>query len=164
LQTSDLPVIGNDIPILKKCCLYYFFPGVLSGLILQLFYKTGIPFNPFLTLQHISPSFYQPCCLAELSKSQTEASQDVDLMLAQFNYFPAWAKLPQYEQQSLHHLSSSTEKKEFLLFAKSQLNLGNTLFLNFAANLTGLTPTGSIHIYVSKIYCFLYTIGFLQGC
>ena len=38
------------------------------------------------------------------------------------------------------------------------------LFLNRAANLTGLTPTGGIHFYVSKIYCFLHTIGFLQGC
>jgi hypothetical protein len=89
-------------------------------MILQSFTKNGIPFNPLLTLQHLSPSFYQPTCLAEMSLGHL----DLDLLLAQFNYFPAWTRLPQYEQPCLHHLASSTDKKEFLLLVKSQLNLG----------------------------------------
>ena len=51
--------------------------------------------------------------------------QEIPRLLAQFNYFPSWVQLPEYDLQCKQHLSSSSNKNDFLLFAKTKLETGD---------------------------------------
>ena len=97
----------------------------MSELLLKGLTITNQCIGDSLDLVQFSPSFYQPSCLALYAELSTKSCKDYKMLLAQLNHFPSWASLPEYRQQCLHHLTTSTTKTEFLLYAKTQLNLGD---------------------------------------
>ena len=73
----------------------------------------------------LSPAFYHPGCLKHYLAITTGSKIDLLPLLAQFNHFQAWVQLPEYEQQCVAHLSTSSNKTEFLYYVKKNLELGN---------------------------------------
>ena len=72
-----------------------------------------------------SPSFYQPDCLEQYFVNSKENKLELLKISTQFNHFPTWSKFPEYQQQCFIHLSTSTNKKEFMLYAKVKLENGD---------------------------------------
>ena len=86
--------------------------------------KLGAKIDISLKSMILSPSFYQSSCLVQLT-SHTSDPEDLLRLISQFNSFPSWVQLPDHHQLCQDHLVNSTNKIEFLLFAKKQLELEN---------------------------------------
>ena len=130
IQTSDSSMIGTLplelFPSPSYFYIFLFFLGVLSALLLRSLTATGTQIGSILARVQLSPSFYQPACLVQYTIHIQEPTPDFPLVIAQFNHFPSWAILPEYKQECLSHLLTSSNKNEFLLFAKYCLKHGDT--------------------------------------
>ena len=124
LQNSNDPLIGNitDNSHFKNKELFL---GVLSLLILSSLNSAGAVLNSEMSHHHFSPSFYQPATLHLYSNMVTCNSKEFLYLAANFNHFQTWILLPEYENLCLEHISSSSQKKEFLMYAQRMIKNKN---------------------------------------
>ena len=99
--------------------------GTLSNLLLGSLTSTGNQIGAALTQVRLSSSFYQPPCLEQYTKHLETPDKEFVRLLAHFNHFPSMLQIPEYDQRILDTLSLSSSKKEFLLYAKHKLSLGD---------------------------------------
>ena len=136
---------------------------------------TGILFGTFLgmgkmapTLGLLSPSFYQPENLLKFSMFNHEDSQDFISLAGQFNSYEAWLKLPHLENRCVTFLESSSDKRLFLLYARSRIILGQVSSAIFVLEKAKKFKCGDIYRLVSISYfplsIFSIFTGFYPDC
>ena len=86
----------------------------------------GIISSPDQLCISFSPSFYQPETLTQYSAIIPQYSQELIELAAQFNHFPSWILLPEFKTYCLAHLSVSSKKRDFILYAQRRIQVQDT--------------------------------------